>query len=83
MPGAYAAQGNEVAMAVLEKISETKTFVEECWVELQKVTWPDADQLKSATLVVVIFTIVISLIIWMMDKFSGWGVELIMGIFGA
>jgi preprotein translocase SecE subunit len=57
--------------------------VEECWVELQKVTWPDADQLKSATLVVVMFTIVISIIIWMMDKFSGWVVKLIMGIFGA
>ena len=70
-------------MAVLQKIGETKTFVEECWIELQKVTWPDADQLKSATLVVVLFTIVISLIIWLMDKFSGWVVELIMGIFGA
>ena len=40
-------------MAVLQKIGETKTFVEECWIELQKVTWPDADQLRSATIVVV------------------------------
>ena len=83
MPDAHAAQGNEVAMAVLQKIGETKTFVEECWIELQKVTWPDADQLRSATIVVVAFTIVVSLIIWMMDKFSGWVVESIMGIFGA
>jgi preprotein translocase SecE subunit len=43
----------------------------------------DADQLRSATIVVVAFTIVVSLIIWMMDKFSGWVVESIMGIFGA
>ena len=70
-------------MAVLQKIGETKAFVEECWIELQKVTWPDADQLRSATIVVVAFTIVVSLIIWMMDKFSGWVVESIMGIFGA
>jgi len=70
-------------MAVVEKLKETKTFAEECWIELQKVTWPDADQLKSATIVVVVFTIVVSLIIWMMDKLSGTVVELIMGIFGA
>ncbi len=70
-------------MAVLAKIKETQTFVEECWIELQKVTWPDADQLRSATIIVVAFTIVVSIIIWMMDKFSGWVVGLIMGIFGA
>jgi preprotein translocase subunit SecE len=70
-------------MAVLDKFKETGTFIEECWVELQKVTWPDWDQLRSATIVVVMFTIVISLVIWMMDKFSGWIVGLIMGLFGA
>ncbi len=34
-------------------------------------------------MVVVAFTIVVSLIIWMMDKLSGSVVGLIMGIFGA
>ena len=70
-------------MAVVERIKETRTFVEECWIELQKVTWPDADQLKTATIVVVAFTFVVSAIIWLMDKVTGWVVELIMGIFGA
>ena len=70
-------------MSVVDKFTETGTFIEECWVELQKVTWPDWDQLRSATIVVVMFTIVISLVIWMMDKFSGWIVGLIMGLFGA
>jgi|TARA_B100000809_G_scaffold189495_1_gene188024 preprotein translocase subunit SecE len=70
-------------MAVLEKIKDTQTFVEECWVELQKVTWPDQDQLRSATIVVVAFTIVVSLIIWFMDKISGYVVDFIMSIFGA
>ncbi|MDA0310577.1 MAG: preprotein translocase subunit SecE [Gemmatimonadetes bacterium] len=70
-------------MAVVEKIKETRTFVEECWVELQKVTWPDFEQLRSATVVVVLFTIVISVIIWFMDKTTGWIVGLIMGVFGA
>ena len=70
-------------MSVVEKIKDTRTFVEECWVELQKVTWPDWDQLRSATLVVLAFTIAVSAIIWLMDKFASWFIGLIMGLFGA
>ena len=70
-------------MAALEKIRETRTFIEECWTELQKVTWPDRDQLRSATMVVVFFTIAISAIIWVMDKAASWVIGLIMGMFGA
>ncbi len=70
-------------MSVLEKVTETRTFIEECWTELQKVTWPDWDQLRSATMVVIFFTIAISAIIWLMDKTASWVIGLIMGIFGA
>ncbi len=70
-------------MAVMEKVRATQTFLEECWVELQKVTWPDMDQLRSATIVVIIFTIIISAIIWVMDLLSSWLIRSIMGVFGA
>ena len=70
-------------MGVVQKAKETQTFIEECWVELQKVTWPDADQLRSATIVVIIFTIIISAIIWVMDLASSWLIRTIMGLFGA
>ena len=70
-------------MAAVEKLKETRTFVEECWVELQKVTWPDQEQLRSATIVVLVFTMAVSGIIWLMDKSVSWIINLIMGIFGA
>jgi preprotein translocase subunit SecE len=70
-------------MGVVQKAKETQTFIEECWVELQKVTWPDADQLRSATIVVIIFTIIISAIIWVMDIAASWLIRTIMGLFGA
>ena len=54
-------------MAAIDKIRDTRTFIEECWGELQKVTWPDYEQLKNATLVVIVFCIVISAVIWVMD----------------
>ena len=70
-------------MAVLEKVRETRTFVEESWAELQKVTWPDYDQLKSATMVVIFFVFIISGIIYIMDLTVRKIVELIMTSFGA
>ena len=70
-------------MAVVETIKNTRTFLEECWVELQKVTWPDREQLQNATIVVLAFTMVISLIIWIMDGIVRFIIQQIMGIFGA
>jgi preprotein translocase subunit SecE len=70
-------------MAIVEKARDTKVFLEECWIELQKVTWPDQDQLRNATIVVILFTIAISLIIWLMDSTVSFLVDVIMGIFGA
>lgn len=69
-------------MAV-QKIRETREFIEESWGELQKVTWPDYEQLKNATLVVIVFLFIISATIWFMDVVVRALLDLIMGAFGA
>ena len=70
-------------MSVIDKAKDTRSFLEECVTELQKVTWPDWDQLRSATIVVGVFTALVSLVIWIMDKTSDLVVSGIMGVFGA
>ena len=70
-------------MAIGSKIIATRDFIEECWEELSKVTWPDQEQLKSATLVVIAFVFLISAVIWIMDVASRNVIGFIMGIFGA
>ncbi len=70
-------------MSIVSRITATRDFIEECWDELSKVTWPDADQLRSATLVVIAFMILISAIIWLMDVTSRTVIGFIMGLFGA
>jgi len=70
-------------MAAIDRYRETRTFLEESWGELQKVTWPDRDQLQNATLVVIAFTVAISLVIWMMDGVVRFILNQILGIFGA
>ncbi|MDE2652913.1 MAG: preprotein translocase subunit SecE [Gemmatimonadota bacterium] len=64
------------------RIANTKTFVDECIAEMGKVTWPDRDQLRNATMVVIVFTIILTLVIWIMDLFSSLViVDFIMGMF--
>ena len=70
-------------MSAVDKVKETRTFLEESWVELQKVTWPDRDQLQNATIVVVAFTVAISLVIWIMDGAVRTILNWIMQLFGA
>jgi preprotein translocase subunit SecE len=70
-------------MAVVDKVKSTRTFLEESWAELQKVTWPDRDQLQNATLVVIAFTVAISVIIWGMDSVIRFLLAQIMNLFGA
>ena len=70
-------------MGVVDKYRSTQEFVEECLEELQKVTWPDQDQLKNATIVVIAFVFAISAVIWLMDMASRTVIDFIMAIFGA
>ena len=70
-------------MAIGSKIRATRDFIEECAEELSKVTWPDQAQLKSATMVVILFVFLISAVIWLMDVASRTVIQFIMGIFGA
>jgi preprotein translocase SecE subunit len=48
-------------------VTRTRDFTAEVADELKKVTWPDAPQIKSATLVVIVFCIIVAAIIWIMD----------------
>ena len=70
-------------MGVVDKYHATRDFMDECWEELQKVTWPDYEQLKNATIVVIAFVFAISAVIWLMDMTSRRVIEFIMSIFGA
>ena len=64
-------------------VTRSKDFVEESVAELKKVTWPDYPQLKNATLVVLLFVLLISVVIWLMDIVVRTIIDAILGIFGA
>ena len=68
---------------MIQKITDTRVFIEESWAEQQRVTWPDYDQLKNATFVIIAFSIAVSIVIWIMDAASRTVINTILRIFGA
>jgi len=48
-------------------VSRTRDYTEQVVEEIKKVTWPDWPQLKNSTLVVIVFVVIVSLIIFLMD----------------
>lgn len=62
-------------------LRKTQTFVEEVQVEMRRVTWPDREQLRNATIVILIFVIVMAFIIGIMDSVFSWFVRTLVGLF--
>ena len=52
-------------------------------IELRKVTWPDFPQVRSATIAIIIFVLVLGLVIFLLDALlNGLLVRLIPSLFG-
>jgi preprotein translocase subunit SecE len=62
-------------------VTRTRDFTSEVMEELKKVTWPDTPQLRNATFVILVFVIIVSAIIWLMDIGVRNLVGLIIGLF--
>ena len=62
-------------------LARTRDFVGEVFEELKKVTWPDFPQLKNATLVIIVFVIIVAIVIWLMDISVRTIINFIMGLF--
>lgn len=64
-------------------VSEIREFLASVPVEMRRVTWPDWEQLRNATGVIIIFVLVVAGIIGLMDVVFREVVNLIIRVFGA
>jgi preprotein translocase SecE subunit len=51
----------------MPSIAGVRRYTEETVDEMKKVTWPDMPQLRNSTFVVLVFVVIVSAIIWVMD----------------
>ena len=69
-------------MAIVESLGRFRVFMAEVPVELKKVTWPDWEQLRNATGVIIIFVLIVAAIIGVMDFTFRFIVDLIIRTLG-
>ncbi len=50
---------------------------------MRRVTWPDWDQLRNATAVILVFVLILAAIIGAMDAISSFLIRTIVRVFGA
>jgi preprotein translocase subunit SecE len=62
-----------------ELLEKVKVFLTEVRIEMQKVTWPNRNEIVSYTLVVLVTVLILSLIIWAADNVLGKILTLIFG----
>ncbi len=64
-------------MAIVDTLSRWREFVSQVPGEMKKVTWPDFEQLRNATAVIIVFVLIVSGIIGLMDLVFRQVVDLI------
>jgi len=68
---------------MLERLSRFREFLGTVPPEMKKVTWPDWDQLRNATGVIIIFVLIVAGIIGLMDLVFRELVDVIISTLGA
>lgn len=53
--------------AIGESISRSRHFLEECWAELKKVTWPTRTETRGATIAVTVGVLIAASYLWAVD----------------
>ncbi len=79
---AGATNGEELAGPLAGMLGKTQKFVEEVQVEMRRVTWPDREQLRNATGVILVFVLILAIIIGVMDTIFSGLIRLIIRTFG-
>ena len=70
-------------MAGASLVARTKTFFGEVRDEMRKVTWPDKPQLVQSTWVILIFVLIVSFIIFVMDWSVRGIIDIVVNVFAA
>jgi preprotein translocase subunit SecE len=63
-------------------LKKTQKFTEDVQVEMRRVTWPDREQLRNATAVILVFVLILAAIIGAMDSIFAFLVRFIVQTFG-
>jgi preprotein translocase subunit SecE len=69
-------------VAIVDTLNRWREFVSQVPGEMKRVTWPDFEQLRNATAVIIVFVLVVAGIIGLMDLVFRQIVDLIISTAG-
>jgi len=55
-----------------QPVTRSRQFLEECWIELKKVHWPNRKETQAATVVVIIGVVIVALYLGVVDAALAW-----------
>jgi preprotein translocase subunit SecE len=58
-----------------QPVLRSRQFLEECWVELKKVHWPNRKETQAATVVVIIGVVIVALYLGLVDGALAWVIQ--------
>ena len=67
----------EKSVATTSQIDRLVQFLKEVRNEVARVTWPTGNEVKGATVVVIVVCIIVAFVIWTVDKTINLGMDLI------
>ena len=73
-------RNNESDRFDMARMKDLQQFVEDVQTEMKRVTWPDREQLRNATAVILVFCVIIAIIIGLMDTMFSWFVRTFVGV---
>jgi len=73
-------RNNESDSFDMAGMRDLQQFVEDVQTEMKRVTWPDREQLRNATAVILVFCVIIAIIIGLMDTMFSWFVRTFVGV---
>jgi preprotein translocase subunit SecE len=62
-----------------QPVTRSREFLEECWVELKKVHWPNRKETQAATAVVIVGVIIVALYLGVVDFILSWAISKALG----
>lgn len=54
-------------------------FLKDARLEVRKMVWPTRAETMQTTLMVMVIVLILSIFLWLVDMFLGWGIKLLLG----
>jgi preprotein translocase subunit SecE len=68
-----------VPLQIKEGIDTARSFVQEAWSELRRVQWPARNEVRVATIIVVLLVSTISVFLFLVDTLLSWFLHAFLG----